>query len=102
MTYLDIVNSFESNPRDVHTVPISNTVPRWFYTYVEDGIVYITNAKDHKNSSKLSASRKIDPKQFDAMLDLYYRRCNGEAVSQIATSITACQVYWYGIIAEFD
>lgn len=102
MTYLDIVRDFQNNPRDIHTVPTTNTDPRWFYTYVDDGVVYVAHAREHENSSKLSKPRRIEPKQFEAMLDLYQRRCAGEAVSQIAINITACQVYWYGIFAELE
>ena len=102
MTYHDIVCSFQNNPRDVHTVPTTNREPRWFYTYVDDGVVYVSNAREHENSSEISKPRRIEPNQFDVMLDLYQKRCAGEAVSQLAASVTVCQVYWYGIFVEIE
>ena len=100
MTYSDLVKNFLENPRDVKSVPIRKTSGVWFYTYVENGIVYVTKAKDHKPSSNISIPRKIDPKHFDEMVILYQRRCCGEPVSEEAKAVTVCQIYWYGILAE--
>lgn len=100
MTYSDIVRIFEDNPRDVHTVPINGRAGLWFYAFVKSGVVYVTTAKEHKPSCSISMPRTLDPKQFDEMVKIYYRRCKGEQVSEEASKITVCQVYWYGILAE--
>ena len=36
ISYLDLVNSFENNPRDISTKPIINRNGKWFYVYVEN------------------------------------------------------------------
>ena len=77
MTYLDMVNDFASRPRDVHTVPIRKSKEVWFYTYVQDGILYVESAKGHTPSCSISMPRKINPEQFDRMVDIYHRRCQG-------------------------
>lgn len=100
MTYSDIVRNFENNPRDVHTVPINGNAGLWFYTFVKSGVVYVAGAREHKPNSSISMPRKLDPKHFDEMVKIYDRRCCGEHVSEEATKITVCQVYWYGILAE--
>lgn len=99
--YDGVVQSFQKNPRDVHTVPLnSNKSPLWFYVFVKDGILYVTSAKNHLPSSTISGHRPIPPTQFETMLDIYHRRQKGEQVSQEATKTTRCQVYWYGIFAD--
>lgn len=100
MTYLDMVNDFANSPRDIHTVPITKRQEIWFYAYVEDGILYVKSAKEHRPSCNISSPRKINPEHFDRMKKIYHRRCHGEKVSEEAKKITVCQVYWYGIFKE--
>ena len=99
ITWEDIVASYANNPRDVKTVPFrKNGI--WFYVYVENGSVYIENAKKHADSSKLKYRRKLEENKLDAILSIYHRRNNGESVTQEAVDITYNQVYWYGIFAD--
>lgn len=99
--YEKIVQSFQTNPRDVHTIPLStNKQPLWFYVFVKGGIVYVTSAKYHLPSSHISGRRSIPPAQLEIMLAIYHRRQKGEQVSQEATSASRCQIYWYGIFAD--
>lgn len=35
ISYLDLVNSFENNPRNINTKPIISINGKWFYVYVE-------------------------------------------------------------------
>lgn len=104
----DVVNAYVNNARDVKTDPKPHKVPNyttnpkglWFYVYAEKGNIYIENARNHSNSSRISGRRKLENEKFDAMLSLYERRKKGEAVSQEATDTTRNQVYWYGIFAD--
>ena len=99
--YHRMVESFQKNPRDVHTVPLdSSKSPRWFYVFVKEGILHVTSSKNHFPSRVISGDRPILPEQFETMLDIYHRRQKGEQVSQEATKATRCQVYWYGIFAD--
>lgn len=98
--YNQVAQSFQENPRDLHTVPLkAYKAPLWFYVFVKDGILYVTSAKNHLSSSNISGRRPLLPKQFETMLDIYHRRQNGERVSQEAAKATRCQVYWYGVFA---
>ena len=74
ISYLDLVNSFMNNPRDVSTKPITNRLGKWFYVYAENGNIYIESARNHSNSSRISGRRKLENEKFDAMLLLYKRR----------------------------
>lgn len=99
ITWEEIVLSYSKNPRDVKTVPF-NRAGIWFYVYVENGSIYIENAKNHSDSSSIKIRRKLKKENLDAILSLYYRRKRGESVAQEATEITYNQVYWYGIFAD--
>jgi len=99
-TYRDLVYSFGANPRDVHTVPLDGREPIWFYTYAEDGVLYVEAGRDHFPKSTISGRHKINPSEFELMLDIYRRRKQGKAVSQEASMATMCQVYWYGIFSD--
>ncbi len=94
-----IVKEYSKNPRDVKTVPLK-TDGRWFFVSVQDRDVYITNAKNHSVSSKISQPRKLDKENFNTMLSLYNKRKKGEPVSKTAANTTQNQVYWYGIFAD--
>ncbi len=100
MTYKEIANEFMANPRDVHTVPLSNRTPLWFHVYVEDGIIYVAPAKEKKPSSSMKNPIPVKEKEFEDMLDLYHRRLAGERVSKEASNTSMTQVYWYGIFNE--
>lgn len=93
-----IINDLKINPRDLHTVPKTNVEPRWFYAYTDGDNIYVTNAKEHKPSSKISTPRKLKFSTFEKIYPIHLRREKGESVSQEATSITVNQVYWYSII----
>lgn len=91
---------FSNNPRDVQTQPITNKNPSWFYVHVIGENVYVEAAKNHDNSCSIEIPRKLNPSEFEKMLDIYHRRNAGEKVSREATAVTINQVYWYGIFAE--
>ena len=99
ITWEERVTSYKKDPRDVKTVPLRKS-GIWFYVYVENGNVYIENAKNHTDSSKLKCRRKLAKMELEAMLSIYHRRNNGESFTQEATDITYNQVYWYGIFAD--
>ena len=95
-----MVLSYINNPRDVKTVPVIREGV-WFYVYVEDNSIYVENSRSHlANSSNIKNRRRLEKEKADAMLSLYYRRKNGDRVSQEAKEITVNQVYWYGIFAD--
>ena len=95
----NIVEEYQKNPRDVKTIPF-NQSGKWFYVHTEKGNVYITDAEYHSNSSKLKSPIKLKKEEFVDMLNIFYRRKNGEKISQEAKRITYYQVYWYGIFAD--
>ena len=99
ISWEEIVLSYKDNPRDVKTVPIKRK-GIWFYVYVENDNIYIENAREHADTSKIKIRRRLEKEKTNAMLSLYYRRYNGEAVTVEATKTTVNQVYWYGIFAD--
>lgn len=99
--YDQVVQRFQVNPHDVHTVPLNiHKAPLWFHVFVKDGTLYVTSAKNHLPSSSISGHRSLPREQFKKMLDIYHRRKKGERVSQEATEATRNQVYWYGVFAD--
>lgn len=99
ITWDEIVLSYTKNPRDVKTVPLRKE-GIWFYVFAENNDLYVTNANNHIDSSKIKTPRKIDKENFVTMLSIYAKRKNGESVTQEAIDITYNQVYWYGIFAD--
>ena len=98
----EILKSFTTNPRDVHTQPLTKRAVLQFYVYVEDKKLYVDRAKNNEPSSNLS-KRRLLASEFEKcaiMYDIYQRRKRGEEVSHEATAITVNQVYWYGIFAD--
>lgn len=71
-----------------------------FFTYIDKGYVYVEPARSKMPASKIRTPRKLDPAEFDTMLDLYHRRNKGEKVSYDATRVTQNQVYWYGVFHD--
>lgn len=101
MMYQQLVKSFQTRPRDVHTVPIlQDREPVWFYTYIYNGLVCVESGRFHDARSHISGRRVLNQDEYDTMLALYHRREKGEAVSQEASQATQNQVYWYGIFAD--
>ena len=98
----EILKSYTTNPRDVHTQPLAKRTALWFYVYVEDGKLCVDRAKNNEPSSNLSKRRML-ASEFEKcaiMYDIYQRRKRGEEVSHEATAITVNQVYWYGVFAD--
>ena len=100
----EIIHSFAETPRDIQTRPLTRKIPLWFYVYVENDSLFVDCARKHEPSSKISIPRKLasDADKCAVMYNLYLRRKAGEQVSEEATSITANQVYWYGVFAEME
>ena len=98
----EILKSYTTNPRDVHTQPLTKRTALWFYVYVEDGKLYVDCAKNNEPSSNLSKRRMLasEVEKCAIMYDIYQRRKRGEEVSHEATAITVNQVYWYGVFAD--
>ena len=98
----EILKSYTTNPRDVHTQPLAKRTALWFYVYVEEGKLYVDRAKNNEPSSSLSKRRMLSSssEKCDIMYDIYKRRKAGEAVSKEATGITVNSIYWYGIFAD--
>lgn len=97
--YQDLVSSYSQEPRDVHTIPLRGN-PIWFFTYVDKGFVYVKPAHSKTPSSQIRTPRKLNPTEFDTMLELYHQRNKGRRVSDDATRATQNQVYWYGIFHD--
>ena len=100
VSYLDVVNSFINNPRDICTKPITNQVGKWFYVYVENGKVIVDVAKEHTPRCTISKPRTLLEKEIEDIYELYIQRKQGYAVSKQAAEVTMNQVYWYGIFSE--
>lgn len=100
MTYKELTNEFQANPRDVHTVPLDGRTPIWFYVHTEGGTIYATPAEEHKPSSRMKSPIPVIESEFEKMLDLYHRRLSGEKVFMEALETSRAQVYWYGIFND--
>ncbi len=95
----DIIKEFINYPRDLHTVPMTNREPKWFYVYVEDGKLYVESARNNMPKSNIKRT-KMDEKKFEIMLEIYHKRLKGEQMTGEATANSGTSVYWYGIFAE--
>ena len=100
-SYLDLLNEFKTNPRDVHTVPLGKRSYKWFYVYVDNGALYVESAKDKLPRCSLK-KRMLYKKEFNEILSLYIKRKKSVPVSQEAMKCTQSQVYWYGIFNEMN
>lgn len=100
ISYLDVVNSFMNNPRDIRTKPVTNRSGKWFYAYVENGKIVVDIAKEHTPKCSISKPRILLEKEIEDIYDLYIKRKQGHAVSKQATDVTRNQVYWYGIFSD--
>lgn len=95
-----IISEVKEQPRDFHTVPKTNKNPLWFHATSDGTYIYITDAKNHDNSSRITGARSLSYVEFLRIYPLYLKRCRGEAVSIEAAKATKNQVYWYGIFNE--
>ena len=98
--YIDLVNSYKNNPRDVSTKPLTKKEGKWFYVYVDNGKIYIDVAKEHTPKCSISKPRILFEKEIEEIFELYVKRKQGYSVSAQAAAITMNQVYWYGIFND--
>jgi hypothetical protein len=98
-----IVAELAIGPVETATVPSNNKEPSWFIVYLEEGIVYVDNAKIHKPSTKMSQRRRISEKDFLAVYPYYHRWANGERNSkQEAIAFSQNTAYIFALIAKFE
>ena len=102
MTYKELANEFQANPRDVHTVPLDGRTPLWFHVHTEGRVIYATPAERHRPSSRMKTPIPVKASEFEKMLDLYHRRLAGENVFMEAWKTSRAQVYWYGIFNDIE
>lgn len=100
VSYIDLVNSFINNPRDICTKPITNRKGKWFFVYVENGKIIVDVAREHEPKCSISKPRVLFEKEIEDIYDLYIQRKQGISISEKAVSVTMNQVYWYGIFSE--
>lgn len=99
--YQDLVESYSQEPRDVPTNPLRKE-SRWFFAYTEKVYIFVKSSSLKTPSCKIQIPRRLNPSEFDTMLDFYVRRNKGEPVSQDAAKATQNQVYWYGIFRDME
>lgn len=102
MEYRDLVNSYAISPRNVHTIPKTNTDPRWFYVRAKDDIILIESGRTNGRNSIIKGQRRLNPEEFDNMVDIYKRRKQNQSISAEATEVTRNQVYWFGILSDLN
>lgn len=102
ISYLELVNNFVNNPRDISTKPTNSMRPKWFYVYVDDGKIFVDVARKHEPKCSISKPRVLFEKEIELIYDLYVKRKQGMSVSKQATAITRNQVYWYGIFNDVE
>lgn len=93
-----IVRSLDGKRLEFPTVPKTKKEPVWFSATSDGTSILISEAKDHKPSSKLTMQRKLTYKTFEKVFPLYLRRENGEQVSCEVSAITVDQVYYFSLI----
>lgn len=93
-----IIQTLSEGSREFPTKPITNRTPVWFKAETNGEVVYITEATEHRPSSKLKMPRRLTFKKFDEVYPYYLRREQGEQVSQEAGAITVDQVYYYSLM----
>ena len=98
--YEVLVNSLESNPRDIVTRPLINRKGKWFYAYVENGYIMVITSKQKEPKCAISMPRTLRKSECEKLYDLYIQRKCGQSVSKEAGTATVNQVYWYGIFAD--
>ena len=86
---------------DLHTLPLKRKEYLWFFVKSDGKHVIVTNSVNRQPSSILKNPRKISYKEFLGMYPLYFRRKNGEQVSNEAKLISRNQVYIYSLIGKF-
>lgn len=99
MIWKTILQSLESNPRDLKTIP-QNGSGMWFFAYIENDDIFVKNAHSAtlKPSCSISLPRKITRQQIDAMIPIYRARKTGAKISKEAGKTTVNQVYIYSIL----
>lgn len=100
ISYLELVNQFINNPRDIITKPITGKDGKWFYTYVENGKIIVYEAKEHTPKCSIKKPRVLCKNELEDIYELYLQRKQGKSVSKQATNVTMNQVYWYGIFSD--
>jgi hypothetical protein len=100
ISYIDLVNNFINNPRDISTKPVIKRVGKWFYVYVENGKIVVDVARVHEPKCSISKPRILFEKEIEEIYELYIQRKQGHSVSNQAANVTMNQVYWYGIFSD--
>ncbi len=94
----NIINKLAAGRIELPTTPITKKAPLWFSATTDNEHIFVSSAKDHQPSSKITMERKLTQKNFRKVYPLYLRRINGESVSAEATAATVNQVYYYSLI----
>lgn len=93
-----IIQVLAEGSREFPTKPITNRTPVWFKAETNGEVVYITEATEHRPSSKLKMPRRLTLKKFDEVYPYYLKRLNGEQVSREVASVTVDQVYYFSLM----
>ena len=93
-----LILKLQGSPQEFPTTPMTNKAPVWFRVHTDGGVIYVSNARDHKPSSKIKGQRNLTYDEFERMYPIYLRRLAGKSVSAEAQQASYNQVYWYSLI----
>lgn len=93
-----IINELLPGARFFPTTPMSRKESVWFSASTDGVYVFIDNAVGHLHSCNIKSTRTLTKNEFTRIIPIYYRRKNGERISQEATIATRNQVYFYSLI----
>ena len=94
--WLIILDNLSRNPRDLHTIPMVEREPTWFYAYTDGTNIYVEKARENSNSG-LRGKRRLTFSEFKKIYPIFVRRDKGEDIGKEGSQVTHNQSYWYSI-----
>lgn len=100
MEYIDLIQDFKENPRDIPTAPKSR-VPKWFHVFVRNNTLYVESANHHVDDTcDIQGIRILNPNEHESIFSLYQKR-NTTSISAEAQQLTHNSSYWFGIFENY-
>lgn len=98
-----IISTLLDNPEELVTIKQDGTKGIWFLASVNNGDLYINNAKINKPSSNLAAERRITEAEFLRTYPYYFRWRNYEnGIRQEAISLASQNTsYIFALISYY-
>jgi hypothetical protein len=97
-----IVSVLGKGPKEFETVRLNGGNGVWFLVSVEDNVIFVRNAAEHRPSARIAGTRFISEDEFTRVYPFYEKWRTGRCKRYEIRDVSMNTSYIFALIAHFN